>query len=96
MRGGERVSLLNSCPLTSLLQREGESAHKQVHALSFGPVVNYFFNGVSMVLSLCMMFLPLTVIPRWARVFLPGGQMQMSLIIRDDLEDNDEEIENGL
>ena len=49
-----------------------------------------------MVLSLCMMFLSLTVILRWARVFLPGGQMQMSLIIRDDLEDNDEEIENGL
>ena len=40
----------------------------------------YFHNGMSMVLSLCMMFLPLTVILRWARVFLPGGQMQMSLI----------------
>ena len=24
------------------------------------------------------------------------GQIQMSLIIRDDLEDNDEDIENGL
>ena len=56
----------------------------------------YFHNGVSIVLSLCMMFLPLTVILRWARVFLPGGQMQMPLIIRDDLEDDDEEIENGL
>ena len=33
----------------------------------------YFHNGMSMVLSLCMMFLPLTVILRWARVFLPGG-----------------------
>ena len=56
---------------------------------------------MSIVLSLCMMFLlltvlPLTVILRWARVFLPGGQMQMPLIIRDDLEDDDEEIENGL
>ena len=49
-----------------------------------------------MVLSLCKMFLPLTVIPRWAKVFLPGGQMQMSLIIRDDLEDDDEGRENGL
>ena len=56
----------------------------------------YFHNGVSIGLSLCMMFLPLTVILRWARVFLPGGWMQMSLIIRDDLEDDDEEIENGL
>ena len=52
----------------------------------------YFHNGMSMVLFLCMMFLPLTVIPRWARVFLPGGQMQMSLIIRDALEDDDEEL----
>ena len=51
---------------------------------------------MSMVLSLYMMFLPLTVIPRWARVFLPGGWKQMSLIIRDALEDDDEEIENGL
>ena len=33
----------------------------------------YFHNGMSMVLSLCMMFLPLTVILRWAKVFLPGG-----------------------
>ena len=33
----------------------------------------YFHNGMSMVLFLCMMFLPLTVILRWARVFLPGG-----------------------
>ena len=56
----------------------------------------YFHDGMSMVLSLCVMFLPLTVIPRWARVFLPGGQMQMSLIIRDDLEDNNEERKNGL
>ena len=54
----------------------------------------YFHNGVSIGLS--MMFLPLTVILRWARVFLPGGQMQMSLIIRDDLEDDDEGRENGL
>ena len=36
------------------------------------------------------------MILRWARVFLPGGLMQMPLIIRDDLEDDDEEIENGL
>ena len=49
-----------------------------------------------MVLALCMMFLLLPVIPRWAKVFLPGGQIQMSLIIRDDLEDNDEDIEYGL
>ena len=57
----------------------------------------YFHSGMSMVLFLCMMSLPLTVIPRWARVWLlPGGQMQMSLIIRDALEDDDEEIENGL
>ena len=36
------------------------------------------------------------VILRWAGVFLPGGHMQMPLIIRDDLEDDDEEIEDGL
>ena len=55
---------------------------------------------VSIVLSLCMMFLLLTVakamILRWAGVFLPGGQMQMPLIIRDDLDDDNEEIEDGL
>ena len=56
---------------------------------------------VSIVLSLCMMsllltVLPLTVILRWAGVFLPGGQMQMPLIIRNDLDDDNEEIEDGL
>ena len=61
----------------------------------------YLHNVMSIVLSICMMFLlltvlPLTVILRWARVFLPGGQMQMTLIIRDDLDDDNEEIENGL
>ena len=29
-------------------------------------------------------------------VFLPGGQTQMPLIIRDDLDDDNEEIEDGL
>ena len=47
-----------------------------------------------MVLALCMMFLLLPVIPRWAKVFLPGDKCR--LIIRDDLEDNDEDIQNGL
>ena len=55
---------------------------------------------VSIVLSLCTMFLLLTaskaMILRWARVFLPGGQMQMPLIIRDDLDEDNEEIEDGL
>ena len=55
---------------------------------------------VSIVLSLCMMFLLLTVakamILRWAGVFLPGGQTQMPLIIGDDLDDDNEEIEDGL
>ena len=36
------------------------------------------------------------MILRWARVFLPGGQTQMPLIIRDDLDDDNEEIEDGL
>ena len=36
------------------------------------------------------------MILRWAGVVLPGGQMQMPLIIRDDLDDDNEEIENGL
>ena len=33
----------------------------------------YFHNGVSIVLSLCMMFLRLTEILRWARVFSTWG-----------------------
>ena len=40
--------------------------------------------------------LPLTVILRWAGVFLPGGQTQMPLIIRDDLDEDNEGIEDGL
>ena len=36
------------------------------------------------------------MILRWAGVFLPGGQTQMPLIIRDDLDDDNEEIEDGL
>ena len=55
---------------------------------------------VSIVLFLCTMFLLLTVakamILRWAGVFLPGGQTQMPLIVRDDLDDDNEEIEDGL
>ena len=60
----------------------------------------YLHKVVSIVLSLCMMFLLLTaskvVILRWAGVFLLGGQTQMPLIIRDDLDDDNEEIEDGL
>ena len=41
MRGGERVSLLNSCPLTSFYKGRGRALINK-HALSFGPVVNYF------------------------------------------------------
>ena len=64
----------------------------------------YLHNVVSIVLSLCMMFcffaqycltVAKAVILRWAGVFLPGGQMQMPLIIRDDLDDGNEEIENS-
>ena len=33
---------------------------------------------------------------RWSRVFLPGDKSRCHVIIRDDLEDNDEDIENGL
>ena len=62
---------------------------------SVGSLV-YLHNVVSIVLSVCMMFLPLTMILRWARVFLPGGQIQMPLISRDDLDDDNEEIEDGL
>ena len=55
---------------------------------------------VSIVLSLCTMFLLLTVakamILRWAGVFLPGGRTQMPLIIRVDLDDDNEGIEDGL
>ena len=41
------------------------------------------------------MFLLLMIL-RGARVFLPGEQTQMPLIIRDDLDDHNEEIEDGL
>ena len=58
----------------------------------------YPHNVVSIVLSLYTMFLLLTVakamILRCARVFLPWGQTQMPLIIRDDLDDDNEEIED--
>ena len=59
---------------------------------------------VSIVLSLFVMFCFCTVlltfaramILRWVGVLMPGGQTQRPLLIRDDLDDDNEEIEGDL
>ena len=71
----------------------------------FGPMGAVIVQVVvSIVLSLCTMFCFCSIlltfakamIIRWAGVFLPGGQTQMPLIIRDDLDNDNEEIECDL